>query len=49
MNGRSKATVTNDVRQFQPPAGQVGIEVVTPGIFLEKTLRKRKYPLSGRL
>ncbi len=36
VNGRSKAIVTHNVRDFQPAAGDFGIEVVTPGTFLKR-------------
>lgn len=36
VNGRSKAIVTHNVRDFQPAAGDFGIEVVTPGVFLKR-------------
>lgn len=36
VNGRSKAIVTHNVRDFQPAAGDFGIEVVTPGTFLRR-------------
>ena len=35
-NGRAKAIVTHNVRDFQPAAGEFGIEVVTPGMFLKR-------------
>jgi len=36
VNGRSKAIVTHNVRDFQPAVGNFGIEVVTPGTFLKR-------------
>lgn len=36
VNGRSEAIVTHNVRDFQPAAGDFGIEVVTPGVFLKR-------------
>ena len=36
VNGRSKAIVTHNVRDFEPAAGEFGIEVVTPGTFLKR-------------
>lgn len=36
VNGRSQAIVTHNVRDFQPAAGDFGIEVVTPGTFLKR-------------
>lgn len=36
VNGRAKAIVTHNVRQFQPVIGEFGFEVVTPGTFLQR-------------
>ena len=36
VNGRSKVIVTHNVRDFEPLAGEFGIEVVTPGTFLKR-------------
>ena len=36
VNGRSKVIVTHNVRDFEPAAGEFGIEVVTPGTFLKR-------------